>query len=307
MPELTSKNDSLIQGWRRVNFKKGKRKMKYCEFCLDKSLEREKSEILILGIPFEGSVNSRGGSSAGPEAIREASDCIESYSPFFEKDLADLKIYDDGNIMVKGKGKQALEAAAGAVWKRISKGVKPVFLGGDHSISYAAVKALVSKGHEFELLHLDAHTDSQDEFSGDSWSYASWVRRSREFFHGNIYQLGVRTGTKEDLEYASKAHKLFLAPQFVEGLRWVSEKTKGKNLYVSIDIDVMDPSLAPGTSNPVYGGLNADQIQALFYALKKTNVIGMDLVEVAPNLDPSGRTAILAAEIIRDGILAWWG
>ncbi len=281
--------------------------MKYCEFCLDKKLERDKAEILVIGVPFEGSVNTRGGSSKGPEAIRKASDCIESYSPFFQKDLSDFKIYDDGDITVRGKGKLALEAIAGAVWKRMAKGVKPVFLGGDHSISYGIVKALVSKGYDFNLLHLDAHTDSQDEFSGDFWSYANWVRRARDFFKGDIYQLGIRTGTKEDLDYASKAHRLFLSLQFVEGLRYVSEKSKGKNLYVTIDIDVMDPSLAPGTSNPVYGGLNADHLQALFHALKKTNVIGMDVVEVAPNLDPSGRTAILAAEIVRDAILAWWG
>ncbi len=279
--------------------------VKFCEEALD-SIEREKAEVMIFGLPYQGTVNTRPGAIKGPQAIRVASHCIETYSPFFDKDLRSVNFYDDGDIPVKGKGKMALEAMAGAIWKRLRKGIRPVFLGGDHSVSYSAIKALVGRGEKFNIVHLDAHPDSQDSFEGDSWSYASVMRRIKKIWDGEIYQLGIRTATEEELEYASKNNKLFLCDRFIEGLSQIEKETKGKNIYVSFDIDALDPSLAPGTSNPVCGGLLWDQVRLLFNTLKKSKVIGFDVVEVAPNLDPSGLTPIVAAEIVRDGMLAWW-
>lgn len=268
--------------------------------------KREDAEIMIFGLPYEGLVNSRPGAIGGPQAIREGSECVESYSPFWQKDLLTLKLYDDGDIPVEGKGKATLESMAAAIVKRLGKGIHPVFLGGDHTVSFSVVRALTTLGHKFHIVHLDAHPDSQEAFEGDPWSYACWLRRSKELIAGNIYQLGIRTCTREEIEYSYKNHKVYLANQFVEGIRTIAEETKGENVYVSFDIDALDPSMAPGTSNPVYGGLMYDHIQALFHGLRGSKVIGFDVVEVAPNLDPTGRTAILAGEIVRDAILAWW-
>src|SRR5437016_10101469 len=115
--------------------------VKFCEEAIQ-PIEREDAEVMIFGLPYQGSVNSRPGSVKGPQAIRLASRCIESYSPFLRSDLSGVRYYDDGDIPVKGKGKMALESMAGTIWKRLRKGVKPVFLGGDHSVAYSAIKAL---------------------------------------------------------------------------------------------------------------------------------------------------------------------
>lgn len=268
-------------------------------------VKREKAEVMILGLPLQGKVNSRPGSIHGPQAIRQGSFCIETYSPFLEKDLTSLRFYDDGDIVVKGEGEAALEALSAKISERLPQGVRPVFFGGDHSVSYAAIKALAGRGEKFSVVHLDAHPDSQESFGGESWCYATVMRRARPLV-SEIYQLGIRTGTQEELKYARKANKLFLVDRFVEGLAYVEGHAGGENVYVSFDIDAVDPSLAPGTSNPVSGGLLYDQIQLLLNSLRKCKVIGFDLVEVAPNLDPSGLTQIVAAEIVRDAMLAWW-
>jgi agmatinase len=280
------------------------------KFCATSLLpiRKEEASVVILGLPYEGIVNSRLGAIQGPDVIRTASDVIESYSPFLDKELESVKIFDDGDVPVYGKGKEALDGMAEAIKERLPKHARPLFLGGDHSVSYSCVKALSEMGLSFSLLQLDAHPDCQDSYENDPWSYACWLRRAKEagFIRGEIYQLGIRTSTREELMYASRTNKLFLMNRFVEGIRKIAEETKGKNLYVSFDIDVLDPSLAPGTSNPTYGGMLYDHIQAFLHALRDTNVIGMDITEVAPNLDESGRTAIIASEIVRDAILTWW-
>jgi len=271
-----------------------------------KPIKREEAEVLMLGLPLQGTVNSRPGAIKGPQAIRQASHFIETYSPFFEKFAGDVKFYDDGDIIVKGKGKAGLEALALQIAKRLPQGVRPMFFGGDHSVSYAPIKVLSERGEKFSVVHLDAHCDSQDAFEGESWCYATVMRRSRQYVSGEIYQLGIRTGTPDELAYATETNKMFLSDRFVEGLNFIAQREKGKNVYVSFDIDAMDPSLAPGTSNPVSGGLLPDQIRLLFETLRVCNVIGFDIVEVAPNLDPTGLTPIVAAELVRDAMLAWW-
>lgn len=279
---------------------------RFFDFC-HPTISRDKAEIMIFGLPYEGTVNSRPGAVHGPQAIRDASHVVESYSPFLDRDLETLAFYDDGDIRPSGKGKPAFDGMAKEIIARLPKHVKPVFLGGDHASTYSAVKALVDQGKEFSIVHLDAHPDCQDSFENDPWCYATVMRRSKEILKGEIYQLGIRTCTKPELDYATKHNKLFLCDQYAEGLRYLGEQTRGKNVYVTFDIDALDPSLAPGTSNPEYGGLLPAQVHLLLKTLQKANVIGFDIVEVAPNLDPSGITPIVAAEIARDAILAWWG
>lgn len=286
--------------------KKSSLNPRFFEFC-HPSISREEAEIMILGLPYEGTVNSRPGAINGPKAIREACHVVESYSPFFNRDLCALPFYDDGDIQPFGKGKAALDGMADEILKRLPRDVKPVFLGGDHTVSYSAMKALAEQGKEFSVVHLDAHPDSQDAFEGDEWCYATFMRRSKEFLRGDVYQLGVRTCTKPEWDYAVAHHKVFSADRFVEGALYVGEHARGKNIYVTFDIDVLDPSLAAGTSNPEYGGLMSDQIRLFLNALKEAHILGFDIVEVAPNLDPSGLTPIIAAEIARDAMLAWWG
>lgn len=265
---------------------------------LESSVRKKDARVIVLGLPFE-ETGGRPGASKGPAAIREASKFIETYSPFFNKAINAVSFYDDGDLSVK--------PSAAQISKRIAAGVHPVFLGGDQSVTVAAVKALAERGETFELIHLDARPDSLDSFQGNRNSGRSAIRRIKDFFRGDIHQLGIRTAETQEYAYATEANKLYLADRFVEGLAAVELQCQGKNIYLSFNINVMDPSLCPGTPNPVSGGFLSDQVRLLINTLKEFNVIGMDLVGVAPEWDPSGLTPIVAAEIVRDCMLAFWG
>jgi agmatinase len=279
----------------------------FCSFCHPK-LKPDQAEILILGLPYEGKVNTRPGAKNGPLAIREASECIESYSPFFDRDLTDLKYCDVGDIAPTGTGYDTLLAMTREIKKIAKPHQKFVFLGGDHTITYSVIKALKELGHQFDLVHLDAHPDFQDSFENDRYCYATVMRRIYEIDPGmTIHQLGIRTCTMQELSAARRSNRVYLATEIIEGIRKTAEAVKNKAIYLSIDVDGFDPAYAPGTSNPSYGGLTPDHFRLLLQSLKGCQLMGFDVVEVAPNLDPSGQTAIFAAEIIRDSMLAFWG
>lgn len=270
---------------------------------LESPVEREKARVMILGIPFEEAA-VREGTTKGPAAVREASRFIETYSPYFNRTTASVLFYDDGNLTI---GKATISSIAKKISERLPGSVRPIFLGGDQCITIAAVKSLLDRGENFELIHLDARPDSLDSHKESRWSGRSAIRRIKDFFRGDIYQLGIRTAEAQEYAYATEANQLYLADRFVEGLTAVEKQCQGKNVYLSFNINVMDPSLCPGTPAPVSGGFLSDQVRLLINTLKEFNVIGMDLVGVAPEWDPSGLTAIVAAEIVRDAMLAFWG
>lgn len=258
----------------------------------------------LLGVPYDRTSSFRRGARFGPAAIRWASQSIESYSPVLDRELEDLAIVDRGDLEVESLPPEAMVAAVeGRVGEAVASGSLPVTLGGDHTVSVGAVRALAARHPDLRVLILDAHLDLREEYDGSRWSHATTTRRLLAILPADrVAILGVRSGTRE--EFAGAQSLLAAHPDFhLPHALWTG--LEGAPLYLSVDIDVVDPSAAPGVGNPEPAGPTAAELMELLRVLAPLTVVGMDLVEVAPPYDPSGRTAVLAATVIREALLTW--
>lgn len=264
---------------------------------------RASPAVAILGVPFDATSTFRAGSRYGPEAIRWASQSIESYSPILERDLEVIALSDLGDIDVTRLSCEDVVRAIITRLQEIPPSTLPVVLGGEHTVTLGAIRACAARHPDLVVLQLDAHADLRDEYEGERISHATVMRRILdETGMGTIVQLGIRAGTREEFELAARAsrymsHQLKL-PSAVWS--WLDQRP----VYVTIDIDVLDPSEAPGTGNPEPEGVTGWELLTFVRRLGLLRVIGLDVVEVSPPHDPSGRTAVLAATIIREAILA---
>lgn len=259
--------------------------------------------VAIFGVPFDATSTFRPGSRYGPSAVRWASQSIETYSPVLDRDLEDASFADLGDLETDGMDVEAMTAAVRAFADRLPAQAVPVVLGGEHTISLGVVQSLRIRHPDLVILQLDAHTDLRDTYEGRRLSHATVMRRiADESGGGSIVQLGVRAGTREEFALARRTLRLTTPrleiPAEVRG--WLEDRP----VYVTIDIDVLDPSHAPGTGNPEPEGAAVDDLLGVIRRLGLFRVVGVDLVEVSPPYDPSGRTAIVAAAIIREAILA---
>ena len=266
------------------------------------------ARIALFGIPFEGSVNLRRGADLGPRDLRIASDSIETYSPALDRDLEDLAIADLGDCPLGGGSpREQLARAREAIADFWRPGLLPLALGGDHTATLPVVEVLAPAVPELRILQLDAHPDLRAEFLGERFNYASAMARVMDVVAPErVYQVGMRTGARE--EYARKAPRLFPAHAVhpVEAVRGLVPELSRHPLYVTIDVDVLDPSEAPGTGAPEPCGLRTSELIEIIRLLEPCSIVGADLMEVAMAFDPSGRTAITASWVLREAILTWW-
>lgn len=259
--------------------------------------------VVIIGVPFDATSTFRSGSRRGPAAIRWASQSIETYSPVLRRDLEEIDFFDRGDLDVARSQVDVMQSTAMATIGDLPTGAIPLVLGGEHTITLPAVEALRQSHEDLAVLQLDAHADLRDEYEGRSVSHATVMRRIADLLGPQaIVQLGVRAGTREELDYARRSLRycsstLVLPPE-VWG--WLEPRP----VYVTLDIDVVDPSDAPGTGNPEPEGVSARDLLPFVRRLSGLRVVGFDLVEVSPPYDPSGRTSVLAATIVREAILA---
>jgi agmatinase len=267
------------------------------------------ARIVLFGIPFEGRINLRRGADHGPRELRLASDSIETYSTFLGRDLEDLAIADLGDCELgPGPPRQQLGRAREEIRRFWRPGLLPVMLGGDHTATLPVIEVLAPAIPELRILQLDAHPDLREEFLGERYNYASAMARVMDVVAPErVYQVGMRTGARE--EFQRKAPHLFPAHRIhpVEAVRALLPELRQHPLYVTIDVDVLDPSEAPGTGAPEPCGLTAAELVEIVRLLEPCRVIGTDLMEVAHAWDPSGRTGITASWILREAILTWWG
>jgi agmatinase len=267
------------------------------------------ARIVLFGIPFEGSVNLRTGADHGPRDLRIASDSIETYSPALERDLEDLAIADLGDCELgSGTPREQLTRAREEIRAFWRPGVLPVMLGGDHTATLSVVEVLAPAIPDLRILQLDAHPDLREEFLGERYNYASAMARVMDVVAPErVYQVGMRSGARE--EYRRKAPHVFPAHAVrpVEAVRGLVPELARHPLYVTIDVDVLDPSEAPGTGAPEPCGITASELVEIVRLLEPCRIVGTDLMEVAQAFDPSGRTGITASWILREAILTWWG
>jgi len=267
------------------------------------------ADVVLYGIPFEGRVNQRKGAFQGPGEIRRASDLIETYAPHLDADLADLVLVDAGDVPVPDLApREALAAVAGELRQVLAAEQRWVLLGGDHTTTAAVVEVAIEHHPELRVVQFDAHPDLRGEYLGEAWNYASAMTRVLDRLGADrLYQLGLRTGDREEW-VPPRGTRVF--PAWAGSLRdaaaSIADELAGQPLYVTIDIDVLDPSVAPGTGAPEPGGATVPDLLGALRHLDRARVVGFDLVEVSPRWDPSGRTAITAAALVRDAILTWW-
>jgi len=261
------------------------------------------SDYVVLGFPFDLTSTYRFGSKKAPEAVREASLNIETYSFRSGLSVEDLKIHDVGNLQILEDFNKNFLNLREAVSKIFGLGKFPVVLGGEHTLTYSVVEALPKN---FGLISFDAHLDLRDEYLGRRFSHTTFMRRLIEKIGGEkVFFVGTRAVCIEELEYAKKEKIGFLTSLKIKNqttkktLKTIKDFTSTfSGVYLTVDMDVLDPAYAPAASNPEPEGLNPNLLINLISNLaENSNLTGLDIVEFSPDYD-SGITAILAAKIV---------
>lgn len=271
---------------------------------LNSSDSYENSKIVLLGIPMDYTASNIPGSRFAPKRIRELSCTLESYSPNFDETI-DEKFYDIGDIVMPwGNIDKSIKFIDKIAKDLIEDGKKIVSIGGDHLVSFPLIRQYVSVFKDLTVVHLDAHTDLRDEWSNEKFSHATVLRRVYEVIkEGNLYQFGIRSGSKEEFEFSSEHTHLYKYEVF-EPLKRVIGQLIGRDIYLTIDIDVLDPAFAPGTGYLEAGGITSKELfDAVSLIVTELNVVGVDVVEVCPPTDNSDRTSAISAKLIRDIII----
>lgn len=255
----------------------------------------ETSKVVMLGLPFDGTVSYRPGSRFAPEQIRLASWGLEDYSPYFDKHLEDVNFHDVGDLEFPlGNTYKSLDLIEKNVSEIYRDGKKVFGIGGEHLVTLPEIKAISKFYKDLAIVHFDAHTDLREEYLGEEMSHSAVIRHCADIVGAeNIRQIGIRSGMKEEFEFMKKHNTL--AKKFTD-----LESLKGKKLFVTVDLDVLDPSIMPGTGTPESGGLDFNTLIEWFKYLKDFDIIGADVVELAPDYDTSGVSTAVATKVIRE-------
>jgi len=260
------------------------------------------SDVVIFGVPFDGTASYRPGTRFGPSAIRQEIDGIETYSPYLDRDLSDYKICDLGDMPMNfGDTKKALDSIKSEVASILSDNKKTVVIGGEHLISLPLIEAYIEKYPNLNVIHFDAHADLRDEFIGEKLSHATVMRRVFEKLNGELWQFGIRSGAKSEFEFADE--NTHINRFDLRGVKEASYKIGSNPVYVTLDIDVLDPSIMPGTGTPEAGGITFVELMEGIKALSGLNIVGADIVELSPHYDQSGVSTSVACKALRELLL----
>ncbi|ABX09748.1 agmatinase [Prochlorococcus marinus] len=264
-------------------------------------------KIGIYGVPYDGTTSFRPGTRFGPSAIRNISNGIESFCPQLNLDLEDLKYVDLGSLDIPfGAPEKVINLVKQATILLMQKGIKPLLLGGEHSITEGAIAGIVDFHPELIILQLDAHADLRDEWLGSKHNHACVMRRCIEILPSKkIFQMGIRSGTSKEFKELKEKKRLIShqSGQVAKSLDKAMQPYLGMPIYLTLDLDWFDPSVMPGTGTPEPGGFLWQDFAAVIEVIKKHNLIAADIVELAPKLDHSEISSILAAKIARSLIM----
>jgi agmatinase len=245
----------------------------------------------------------RAGASAGPAAVRGMSEVLETYSPVLDRDLEDVHMRDIGDLDLRGLSMpKALDVISGAMALAASQAALAVMLGGEHTCSLGGFRGLRRVYPEAVILQVDAHLDMRPEYDDQVFSHATWLNHvGQEFGFAVVHQVGLRSGERREWQTA-RTRTAWSSPELSLPLA-VRERLGQRPLYVSIDIDVLDPAHAPGTGCPEPGGVTFRELMTFVHGLEGLRVVALDVMEISPNLEASNITAAAAAKIVREAIL----
>lgn len=266
------------------------------------------SKAVIYGMPMDYTVSFRPGSRFGPGRIREASVGLEEYSPYLDRSLEELDYFDAGDLLLPfGNAARSLDIIGDYVRGVLADGKFPFGMGGEHLVTWPVLQEMHKKYPDLAVIHIDAHADLRESYEGEPLSHSTPIRKAAELMGGrNIYQFGIRSGSREEWAYA-RENINFYPFEVAAPLREAIPSLAGRPVYVTIDIDVLDPSAAPGTGTAEAGGITSKELLEAVHLIAGSgaNVVGADVVEVAPIYDPTEQTPIVAAKLIREMLLGF--
>ena len=255
----------------------------------------------LFGVPFDGTTSFRPGTRFGPAAVREVSSGLETYDPQLDLDLEDLAVADLGAVDIPfGAPEPVVAAVKQATEAVLALGLRPLMLGGEHSISSGAVAAVAAQHPDLVLVQLDAHADLRHEWLGSHHSHACAMRRCLEVLpSGELRQIAIRSGTRAEFSELRSTGRLVAIERMAEAL----EPLRGRPIYLTVDLDWFDPAVMPGTGTPEPGGFLWSHFALLVEELRQHRLVAADVVELAPQLDPTGVSSVLAAKVTRSLLL----
>ncbi|MGL5020891.1 MAG: agmatinase [Mycoplasmatales bacterium] len=260
----------------------------------------DESSVVLFGAPFDGTTSNRPGTRFGPNAARLESDGLETYSPYFDMDLEDYKTFDAGDLeFCFGNKLRVLTEIKEMTARIIEDNKKPFMIGGEHLVTLGSVEALVEVNPDLHIIHLDAHTDLREEYLGERLSHATVLKRCYDLVGDKrIFQFGIRSGMKSEFEFAKNTGFL---ERHLTNLHKVVCQLKDKPVYITIDLDVLDPSIFAGTGTPEPGGITFNELlDCIIQFSNLNNIVGCDVVELAPQYDVSGVSNVVCAKVVRE-------
>lgn len=262
--------------------------------------------IVLLGAPFDSTTSFRPGARFGPGAIRHESFGLETYSPYQDADLSDLSVFDSGDLeLCFGSAELALADIETRVRTVLTDGKLPVLLGGEHLVTLAGVRAVLEKYPDLHLIHFDAHADLRDDYLGARLSHACVLRRCHDLLgDGRIHQFCIRSGEREEFRFAAShtdMHRYDFDSLEETVARLISIDAP---VYLTIDLDCLDPGIFPGTGTPEAGGVSFMQLLKAICQCTSARIVGADLNELSPMLDTTGASTAVACKVLRELLLS---
>lgn len=263
------------------------------------------ADVVLFGAPYDSTTSFRPGTRFGPSAMRTESFGIETFSPYQDRDLEEVCVHDAGDLELPfGAPEPALAMIEAKTAAILADGKIPVLLGGEHLVSLGAVRVAAKRFPDLHIIHFDAHADLREDYLGNPLSHACVIRRCHDILgDGRIRQFGIRSGTREEFAFmaaghvVTERHSCTTLPQFI--------LPEGTPVYLTVDMDVLDPSEFPGTGTQEAGGLRfRELLDAVLDVFARFNVVAFDNVELSPPIDPSGRSTALACKFLREELLA---
>ena len=264
----------------------------------------EESKIVLFGAPIDSTTSFRPGTRFASKAMRSESFGIETYSPYQDGDLEDFAVFDSGDLELPfGNTQRVLDQIEEHTAEILKDGKIPCMIGGEHLVTLGAMRAVVKQYPDVHIIHFDAHADLREDYLEERFSHATVLHRVWDLVgDGKIFQFGIRSGDRSEFVWA-KDH-VFTNKFNFYGLKEIVNQLQGKPVYFTLDLDVLDPSVFPGTGTPEAGGVSFQELLEAMIQVSHLNIVGFDVNELSPVYDQSGSSTAMACKVLRELLIA---